>query len=134
MIVKAPVDPLQHPIILVVDDVSAIVEELIELLRLIDMPAVGATSIDAAIDRLEQHETIRVMVCDVHLHGENGFTIAQKVGQRGRLDGRDLRYVFVTGDTRLVEHGAGGNSRMLAKPVRPRTLIETIGGLLVERG
>lgn len=118
---------MQPPIILVIDDVSEIVEELTEMLALMDLPASGAHSIESALDALALHPQIRVVVSDVRLPRESGFQIVRRASGDPRLAGRPLRYIFMTGHLDLTDIADSQHAGiLLAKPISPRHLIETI--------
>lgn len=118
---------MQPPMILVIDDVNEIVEELTEMLGLMDLPASGAASVDAALDMLARHPEIRVVVSDVRLPRESGFQIVRRANGDPRLAGRALRYIFMTGHLDLTDIADSQHAGiLLAKPINPRHLIETI--------
>ncbi len=124
-----------EPLILVVDDVPAIVEELTDMLSLMDLPASGADSIDAALDLLAANPGIRLVVSDVRLPRESGFQLVRRAGDDPRLAGRALRYIFMTGHLDLTDVAdARHDGILLAKPVNPRHLIEKIRESLGETG
>ncbi|MFD2138061.1 hypothetical protein ACFSLT_27635 [Novosphingobium resinovorum] len=52
---------------MLIDDVSAIVEELLTFMALHDICAVGVEDLDQAMVMLERHASIRVLACDVRL-------------------------------------------------------------------
>jgi CheY-like chemotaxis protein len=120
-----------EPAILIVDDVSDIVEEMIQMLDLLDLAAVGAHSIDAAINQLRAHAAVRVVVCDLRLPGESGTSILKRIDADEALARRNIAYMFMTGDADQARMVASlSNGVVLTKPINPRTLIETIATLL----
>jgi len=121
-------------LVLVVDDVCEIVEELVVLLGLAEMPAVGAHSLATAIDALEAAPTIGVVVCDVRLHRESGLEIIERVAAHARLAHRALHYIFMTGDPMRSDAIAPLHCRLLTKPVRPSDLIQLVQSLLGRAG
>lgn len=114
--------------VLVIDDVEEIVEELLGLLVLLDIPAVGAHSLDQAMRILHGHPTIRVIACDVRLKRESGLEIIDLVHADSGLSGRDLRYIFMTGDS--MQSDAIRAHPVLAKPVQPRELVRLLKAML----
>ncbi len=121
--------------VLVVDDVHEIVEELVELLELLDIPAVGAHSLGQAVAVLESVATIRVIACDVRLARESGPEIIQKVAQNDKLAHRPLQYMFMTGDPMRPDAiEAQLHCPVLTKPVQPRELIALLRQLLAIEG
>lgn len=122
---------MHHPTILIVDDVRDIVEEMIQMLELLDLIAVGTGSVGSAIEQLCIYPDIRVVVSDLRLAGESGIDIPQRVAADPAFAGRKLDYVFMTGDsdqTRITAMMPG--SAVLTKPINPRTLIAQISDLL----
>ena len=118
---------MASPSVLIVDDVPEIVEELTQMLMILDIPAVGAASIEAALAQLAAHESLRVVVTDVNLHHENGHQLVEQVNASASLSRRALRYLFITGDPdSMACETASPNRSMLIKPVNPRILISCI--------
>ena len=64
--------------VLVVDDVLPILEEMLTLLELTDIPAVAASSLDEAVLALEECQNISVVVCDVYLGKESGLDLIER--------------------------------------------------------
>ncbi len=117
--------------VLVVDDVAPIVEEMIILLDLHDIPATSAGTLAEAEFALEQFCNISVVVCDLRLGRESGFDIIDRVNANGALAGRNFEYVFVTGDPMQIDHlPEGKRPIIMTKPVRPQELVELLRGLL----
>ena len=117
--------------VLVVDDVLPILEEMLTLLELTDIPVVAASSLDEAVLALEECQNISVVVCDVYLGKESGLDLIERARA---VTGRELDYVFVTGDPMGVEHFPDGmKPAIVTKPVRPRELIDLLKRLLENR-
>ena len=125
-------DEVQAPaLILVVDDVQEIVEELVALLELVDLPAMGAHSLADALAILEAVTSIQVVACDVRLNRESGLEIIQRVANNALLADRPLKYVFMTGDPMRPDAiAAQQKCPVLTKPVQPRELIALLRDLL----
>lgn len=118
-------------LILVIDDVHEIVEELVSLLSLLDISAIGAHSLADALVILENVPSIRVIACDVRLSRESGLEIIQKVADNDLLAGRPLKYLFMTGDPMRPDAiAAQQNCPVLTKPVQPSELIALLRELL----
>lgn len=123
---------MAQPIVLVVDNVAEIVEELLTLVELNGIPAVGAADLDGAIQVLEQEPQIRVISCDVRLERESGLEIVGRIEANPALRGRTFRYLFVTGDQMQLEQIPSASDRaVLSKPVRPALLVETLRRMLM---
>ena len=121
--------------VLVVDDVIDIVEEMIDMLVLADVRAVGAHTIDQAISALAAHPSITLVISDIRLQHESGLDIPDRVAKDPTLATRALRYVFASGDTEgLARNPADAGHLLLSKPVSPRLLIATIQRLLERDG
>lgn len=119
------------PLVLVVDDVVAIVEELVTLLSLQAIPAIGAHGLQEAVALLEREPTLRIVACDVRLGRESGPDIIEQVRNNPRLNERDLQYVFVTGDPMTIDRIASlPGSSVLTKPIQPNALIALFRELL----
>lgn len=119
------------PLVLVVDDVVAIVEELVDLLALRGIAAIGAHALREAIALLEQEPTIRIVACDVRLGRESGLEIIALVGANPALSERLFHYVFVTGDPMTIGNlSAIPDASILTKPVQPKALIQLFRELL----
>lgn len=120
-----------HATVLFVDDVNEIVDELVTMLSLRSIPAVGAHSLSSALSALQSNSEIRLIVSDVRLHGEAGEDIIKLVSQNEQLASRNLKFLFLTGDVMRFELGATIEGHpILLKPVRPSELIATIFKLL----
>lgn len=121
------------PTVLVIDDVVAIVEEFLTLMRLHQVSAVGAVDLRGAIEALEHEPSIRVISCDVRLDGETGLDILDRIEEHPSLRDRPFRYLFMTGDQMQLDRlHPRVNLKALSKPVQPVVLIQTVIGLLEE--
>ena len=114
------------------DDVRAIVDELITLLQLNGIAAVGAATLDEAMAALEATPSITVVACDVRLGIESGLTILPRIEAHPRLAGRVFHYIFITGDPMHPDClPAAGERILLTKPVKPRALIDLVKRLII---
>jgi CheY-like chemotaxis protein len=119
------------PTVLVVDDVAAIVEELLTLMQLYGIPAVGSADLAQAIEVLEREPAIRVISCDVRLDRESGLEIVDRIESHPTLSKRRFRYLFVTGDQmQLSRLNSTAEMAVLSKPVQPAVLMETLKRML----
>ncbi len=117
--------------VLVLDDLAEIVEELVEMLGLADIPATGAHTLDEAVTCLIREPTIGIVIGDVRLARESGLDIIHWARRSPALAGRTFHYVFITGDPlRIEQAGEGFDALVLEKPVQPRALIQHIEALL----
>jgi len=117
--------------VLVLDDVSAIVEELLTLMSLHDIAGVGAANLAEAVDMLERHPAVRVIACDLRLDRESGLDIVSRIHQHPVLRLRPFEFVFITGD-QMRDDLVADTSRytFLTKPVQPQALIDTMRQML----
>jgi DNA-binding NtrC family response regulator len=122
---------MPQPTILVVDDIADIVDEMVQMLELMDLTAVGASTVGAAIGQIDAHPDIRVVVSDLRLSGESGAEILTRVDADPALAGRALAFLFMTGDTDQARAMARRpNIAVMTKPIDPRKLINTITALV----
>ena len=122
---------MQASTVLVVDDVTAIVEELLTLMRLHAIPATGAADLKGAIAALEREPAIRVISCDVRLDRECGLDIVERINSHPALRDREFQFLFVTGDQMQVDRlNPDPNVAVLSKPVQPATLIDALKTML----
>lgn len=121
----------RNAVVLVVDDILSILEELLTLLDLHDIPASGAQTLSEVTKALEQAPDIRVIVSDIRLRQESGLEIPQIIRDNAKLKNRSFKYIFVSGDTLQADQNMISDSHsFLTKPVKPRTLITLVSGLL----
>lgn len=122
-------------LVLLIDDVNAIVEELLTFMALHDICAVGVADLDQAMAMLEQHPSIRVLACDVRLGNESGLSIVARIRAHAMLSQREFRYLFITGDQlRPDPELALPRHLVLTKPVQPQLLINTLNTMLADFG
>jgi CheY-like chemotaxis protein len=120
-------------LVLLIDDVSAIVEELLTFMNLHGIPAIGVSDLDEAMAALEGHPSIRVLACDVRLGRESGLNITSRIHAHAALQHRPFRYLFITGDQIRPDPSLMmPDHQVLTKPVQPRVLIDVLRELLGE--
>lgn len=121
----------EKALVLLIDDVKAIVEELLTFMELHGIPAIGVSDLDEAMAALEAHPSIRVLACDVRLGRDSGLSIVSRIRDHAGLCQRPFRYLFITGDPLRPDQVLEMPDHMvLTKPVRPQVLIETLRDLL----
>jgi len=122
---------MEQPAVLVVDDVLAIVEELLTLMQLHGISARGKSNLDDALAVLEREPGIRVICCDVRLGRESGLEVVGRIRDHAELCERAFRYLFVTGDqTQIDRLNLTSETTVLSKPVQPALLMDTIKRML----
>ncbi len=122
---------MEPPTVLVIDNVEAIVVELLTLMAMNRIPAVGAHHLDGALDLLRREPNIRAISCDVRLDDESGLDLIERVERCEELRERPLRYLFVTGDQMQLDHlNRSSDLAVLSKPVQPRVLVEAVRHML----
>ncbi|HUD27953.1 MAG TPA: response regulator [Novosphingobium sp.] len=122
-----------EPLVLLIDDVNAIVEELLTFMDLHGISAVGVSDLDEAMNALEANPTIRVLACDVRLGRDSGLSIITRIRQHPALRLRSFRYLFITGDQLRPDPSLMMPDHLiLTKPVQPQVLIDVLRDLLGE--
>jgi DNA-binding response OmpR family regulator len=115
--------PDRAPNVIIVEDNPALLEELVFQQQGAGLNARGAR--DAIeLDRLLQSEACDVLVLDLNLPGESGFSIANRLRDPSRLGIVILSARSAIGDK--VDALASGGDQYLVKPVDRRELTATI--------
>jgi len=123
----------KQALVLLVDDVTEIVEELLTFMELHGIPAVGVSDLDEAMAALEGNPAIRVLACDVRLGRESGLMIVSRIRDHAVLCQRPFNYLFITGDPLLQDPSLQMPDHMvLTKPVQPQILIDVLRDMLGE--
>ena len=104
--------------ILLVDDDEAVRETSAEMLEELGYTVVQATSGQAALGVLDQHEGVEVMVTDVRMPGMSGLELSDIAARRFQ----ELRVILISGY--FLPQPI--NRRFLQKPFRIRELDEAI--------
>lgn len=113
---------LRHRRILVVEDEFILAFYLREMLREAGAVVVGpAGDLGKALALVE--DSLDAAVLDVHLGKNNSLPLAD------RLAGRRVPFLFQTSDPGFLR-GAHERAPVLAKPIQPEQLIETLAALL----
>jgi DNA-binding response OmpR family regulator len=112
-----------RPVVLVVDDESAIADTLAEILNRTGYAAVPAYDAESALDTALVMPP-EMLITDVMLPGESGIELAIKV-RRIFPDCRILLFSGQAATTDLLAsaHSAGHSFELLAKPVHPKDLL-----------
>jgi DNA-binding NtrC family response regulator len=122
---------MERPTVLVIDDVEAIVEELLTLMALHKIPAAGANDLDSAIITLTAEPTIRAISCDIRLDEESGLDLMTRIEECKALHDRKFSFLFVTGDQMQLDRlSSTSDLAILSKPVQPRVLVEAVQRML----
>lgn len=113
----APPEP--RPLLLIVDDEPDILREMVDWMDLADFSGLTASSGAEAMECLETHPSIRVVITDIRMPGVDGHELLRWA--RGhQFEGREFSFIVLTGhlpasdQDDLLESGAVG---WLAKPV-----------------
>ncbi|WP_057426580.1 response regulator [Pseudomonas syringae] len=112
---------------LIVDDDVAIRELLCDYLTRFNINARGVTD-GSQMRQALTDETFDVVVLDLMLPGEDGFSICRTV--RDRYDGPILMLTARTDDTDHIQGLDTGADDFVCKPVHPRVLLARIHALL----
>ena len=112
-----------RPVVLVVDDESAIADTLAEILNRTGYAAVPTYDAESALDTALVMPP-ELLISDVMLPGDSGIELAIKV----RRIFPDCRILLFSGqaattDLLLSAHRAGHNFELMTKPVHPKDLL-----------
>lgn len=124
-----------NPRLLLVDDIPDIVEELVTMFDLRGIPAIGASSVGEAMDRLREFASIELVASDIRLNDEEGEDLLALSAEESSLQSRNLRFLFMTGDVmRFGQDDHLEGHPLLLKPVPPQLLLDKVFGLLRREG
>jgi len=116
----------QQPMILVVDDESAVLGEVAEVLAAAGHACHCCTSAEAAI-RFAHSTAPDLIISDINLHGQNGLEMCQKIKEDQAL--QDVPVMFLSGaqipDVIRRSHAVGG-AYYLRKPFDPEVLLDLV--------
>jgi DNA-binding response OmpR family regulator len=117
-----------RPVVLVVDDESAIADSLAEILSRSGYAAVPVYDAESALDTALVMPP-EMLIADVMLPGESGIELAIKI-RRIFPDCRILLFSgqAATSDLLVSANRAGHKFELLAKPVHPRELLAWAAG------
>ena len=89
-----------------------------------------AATLEEAMQRLQEHPDIKIVISDYHLEG--GRTGAEVIAAARSRFGKSLRAILVTGDTSsaIAHLERDEHLRVTSKPINPDELIALIGELL----
>lgn len=96
---------MSEPRVIVVDDVTDIVDEFVFYMDLVGVKTLGFCNAVDAFEALKQHETINVVVSDVRLRHESGLQLAKLVDMHCKTEGRDIEIILMTGEMSFTDNG-----------------------------
>src|SRR3569833_2076844 len=119
------------PRVLLVDDAAPLLEELREGLDMLDLPVRTASTAKEALDLMERHDELQVVVTDLQMPHIDGIELLQKLQMRRRK--RPMAAIVITGHASLDR--AVGALRMhagdfLQKPLIAEEVAHAIGRAL----
>jgi PAS domain S-box-containing protein len=117
-------------LVLLVDDDTDVREVTATRLRALGFQVIDADSGVEALDLLEHHPAIELLVADFAMPGMNGAEVARRARERRP----DLPVVFVTGYADQSALAGIGDAYVVQKPFRDDELERKIGALLVRHG
>lgn len=123
-----------NPVALVLDDDPVCTQELSRYLTRNFIPARPTTSVAAAREALDRHDTIKVLISDIRMPDMSGIEFAIDLANSHASE-RPLKVLFMTGQATVDLAVAAlriGASDFLTKPVRPRQVAERVTKLLAE--
>jgi signal transduction histidine kinase len=125
----APVKVEGNPVVLLVDDDSAVREITAQLLAELGYAVVEAGSGGAALDTLQRRPDVDLMLLDFAMPGMNGAEVAREAHARRP----DLPIIFVTGyaDAEALAHA--DERAVILKPFDDHDLASKLGAVLQPR-
>jgi PAS domain S-box-containing protein len=124
-------DMLRDTTVLVIEDHDDSRDLLVNVLEAAGARVLSASAAPVALE-LAAAERPDVLVVDIGLPGEDGYTLLNRVRSLDALAGRPLPAVAVTAYARHTDREqalASGFAQHMAKPVDPRQLVEIIAAL-----
>lgn len=126
--------PRVRPVILVVEDDAEQRRLYVEILGHEGMEVLEAPDGETGVAMAKQHLPDLVLM-DVGLPGESGWTAARELKEDPVLHRAGIIAVTgLVGSSDRDASYAAGCDEYLSKPVKPQVLIETVKGMLKERG
>ncbi len=114
--------------VLIVDDESGIVEEVVEQLEDEGMQCVSAYSAQQALELIRADSNIGVVVTDIRMPGMDGLQMSRLLSKEYSVT-RDLSVIVVTGHAGMkeaVEALQIGADDFLTKPISPDHLLHSV--------
>ena len=127
--------PLRGLSILIVDDVPDTLRMLATLLEDAGARVFSAESARAALALIPQHRP-DVLVSDLAMPGEDGFSLIAKVRALPPELGGEIPAIALTAHVRLADRAralSAGFQMFIAKPLEPQELISVLGDLTAHR-
>lgn len=115
------------PEVLIVDDDTAVLEELAEGLAALGHPVLSATSANEALTLVDRHPELKVVVTDIQMPHINGIELLQKFAYRRKQ--RPLTAIVITGNASFDRAVAALRLHaidFLQKPVMPEEVAHAI--------
>ena len=122
--------------VLVVDDEADTRELLVTALEQCGARVTAVSSVPEALEALER-ESFHVLISDIDVPGEDGYSLIRKVRARGADRGGNLPAAALTAYARTedrVRALSAGFQMHLSKPVDPSELVATIAAMAGRQG
>jgi PAS domain S-box-containing protein len=121
---------LEHPLILVVDDIETNRDLLIDYLERLQMPWLVADSGATALDMIQNHEP-RLIVTDIKMPRMDGYELLRAIRQLPDERLRNLPVIAISA-TRIAEqpNTSPGFAATLMKPITLELLTQTLAELI----
>jgi two-component system chemotaxis response regulator CheY len=111
--------------ILVVDD-SKLMHKMFEVM-LRQYPIVNANDGREALERLDEHDDVDLVLLDINMPNMNGLEFLEEVRSNGRLDGLTVIIISTEGTEEDTARGLeAGATAYIKKPFRTDELLEVI--------
>ena len=123
---RMPIRPGQ-PTILLVDDDAATASEMLEIVTEHGMHAIFAHNASAAIQALEAHPSIEVVITDLYMPIFDGLDLIEKANRLRQKD--DIATIIVTGRPEVessIRALRANVTDILRKPLKPAELLTSI--------
>ncbi|MEQ8166304.1 MAG: response regulator [Alphaproteobacteria bacterium] len=117
------------PALLLVDDDSDTLDELLDFFENRGVRAHGASNVDGAIELLSLNTYIDVVITDIRMPDRPGQHLLAEIASLRRERGRAVVAIVMTGhagQAEANESDALGAAAFLTKPVSPRRLIKEV--------
>ena len=120
--------------ILVVDDETVIIDEILEALAGEDYRCRGAGNVDEALGMLAENTGITLVITDLKMPGKTGADLIREA--REKID-RDIAFIIISGHAGPMAEADGANLEdfeILAKPLAIGDLLDAVERRMASSG
>ena len=120
-------DPIENPVVLVVDDEILIREDVIDVLERSGFEALRAANVVEALSVVAARPDIRAVFTDIQMPGVlDGLDLARHLEARRP----DIAVLLTSGRSRDAPDDLPATSRFLPKPYMPRAVVGVLRGMM----